>query len=196
MPEKLKPSDRLLSPDPRSVLVGIDRDTGEQRAITLEDMHRNAARIQLNKTVPQDIRDHFTTALNLGVYSWFVYRFTMVSQQQAYATLEWALRERLGTSAKRRRATFAELLTEAVDTEVLRGRAFRHWVVIGGDPNDDEAADAWLREMIDVIRNFRNDLAHGSFTLAPMHWMILNIVADAVNQLYPEPLTDGPTLDG
>jgi hypothetical protein len=187
MPEKLKSADELLDPDHRIKLwVLFDPRSGEHRPLTLEDFHQSAARIQLNATVPEPIRDHFTTALHLGVYSWFVYRFTMLSQQQAYATLEWALRERLGASSRKRRPSYAELLKEALATGLLRGRQFRRWTEVGGDPSDDEAADAWLLGLTEMIREFRNELAHGSWQLIPMHWTVLGIVADAVNQLFPQ----------
>lgn len=184
MPETLKSVDELLAPDSRSVGALLNTETGETRPVTLEDFHRYATRVQLNDAVPEQIREHFITALHLGVYSWFVYRFTMLSQQQAYATLEWALRERLVRSRKRR-PSFAELLTEALDTGLLKGRLFKQWTLIGGDPTDDQAADAWLRDVAEMVRTFRNELAHGSWQLVPMHWTVLHIVADAVNQLYP-----------
>lgn len=38
---------------------------------------------------------HFETAKNLYLYSWFVYRFYPVAEQQALTSLEFALRERL-----------------------------------------------------------------------------------------------------
>jgi hypothetical protein len=193
MPEKLKSVDELLQPDSRCTGVLVNRETGESRPIGIEDFHRYASSIQLNDEVPEDIQVHFTTALHLGVYSWFVYRFTMLSQQQAYASLEWALRERLGTPSKKRRIPFSELLTEALDRGLLRGHLFRQWALIGGDPTDEQAAEEWLRGMTKAMREFRNALAHGTWHLAPMHWTVLRIVADAMNQLYPqEALQDSP----
>jgi hypothetical protein len=168
--------------------VMVDRRTGIPHPITLEDHYENVAHLQLNESVPEEIQDHFTTAVHLGLYSWFVYRFTMASQQHAYATLEWALRERLGSHRGKHRKTFSELFREAVQTGVLKGVAFRQWSAIGGDPKNEKAADDWISGLAEAIPSLRNDLAHGSFTLAPMHWMVLGFVADAINQLYP--LTD------
>jgi hypothetical protein len=186
MPETLKSLDELLLPDSRSEMALVNRKTGEARPLTLEDYHRYATTIRLNETVPEPIRDHFTTALHLGVYSWLVYRFTMVSQQQAYATLEWALRERVGALVKKSRPMLADLLKTALDKGFLRGRLFQQWARIGGDPADEAAADAWLRDVAEMILHFRNHLSHGSWHLVSMHWDVLRIVADAVNQLYPE----------
>ena len=50
---------------------------------------------ELPLAVPKGVRLHFDTARNLYLYAWFVYRFHVVAEQQALATLELALRSRL-----------------------------------------------------------------------------------------------------
>lgn len=85
------------------------RTDGKTSMITLEERHAAVSRFELNLSVPLDIRVHFETAKNLYLYAWFVYRFYPVAEQHAFATLEFALRERFaplhpdefGSSAKR-----------------------------------------------------------------------------------------------
>lgn len=185
MSESLKAYDDLLNPDGRSAIwVRVNARTGERQSITLEDYHKSAAAIVLNATVPEHIEVHFLTARHLAIYSWFVYRFTMVAQMQAYATLEFALRERFGYSKANKPPAFRKLLDRAISENLLRDEAFRDWpqrgmsVAAGTKP--------WVSNLPEVITGFRNELAHGSQTLAPMHFLVLRIVADAINQLYPE----------
>lgn len=62
---------------------------------TLAERHADVSIFELLPTVPADIRIHFETAKNLYLYAWFVYRFYPVAEQQAIASLEFGLRERL-----------------------------------------------------------------------------------------------------
>lgn len=98
--QEVAPSDALRSPvqatqaDIRSegfVLI----DAKGIRPITLADRYEDIQSFELNLAVPHSIRVHFETAKNLYLYSWFVYRFFPVAEQQALASLEFALRERL-----------------------------------------------------------------------------------------------------
>ncbi len=63
--------------------------------IALERHQADISQFKLTLAVPLDIRVHFETAKNLYLYAWFVYRFYPVAEQQALATLEFGLRERL-----------------------------------------------------------------------------------------------------
>lgn len=49
----------------------------------------------LSSQVPEEVQIHFETGRNLFVFSWHVYRFHMVAEQQILATLEMAVRKRL-----------------------------------------------------------------------------------------------------
>lgn len=73
------------------------------------------------------IRIYFETAKNLYAYSWFVYRFHMVAQQHALATLELALRTRFyppdGVTDDRR-VTLRPLLERAVKEGLLSSDEF------------------------------------------------------------------------
>jgi hypothetical protein len=53
-----------------------------------------AALIELSERVPPAIRQQFDIARNAFIYSWFVYEFATLAEQQCFATLEMALRHR------------------------------------------------------------------------------------------------------
>lgn len=98
--QEVAPCDALRNPgqatqaDSRSEGFAVI-DAAGIRAITLADRYEDIRSFELNPAVPHSIRVHFETAKNLYLYSWFVYRFFPVAEQQALTSLEFALRERL-----------------------------------------------------------------------------------------------------
>jgi len=84
----------VMQPDPRNTYFSVI-EQGQPRPVTLQDRVDAVAPYVLSPAVPESVRVHFETAKNLYVYAWFVYRFYPVAEQQALATLEFALRERL-----------------------------------------------------------------------------------------------------
>lgn len=76
-------------------MISTVRADGSVTMVTLQERHAAVAGFELTQAVPVQIRVHFETAKNLYLYAWFVYRFYPVAEQQALATLEFALRERL-----------------------------------------------------------------------------------------------------
>lgn len=98
--QEVAPCDSLRIPeqatlaDARSNGFALIDATGI-RAVTLADRYEDIQGFELNPAVPHSIRVHFETAKNLYLYSWFVYRFFPVAEQQALTSLEFALRERL-----------------------------------------------------------------------------------------------------
>lgn len=87
---------QALEPDARTkYLVRLDSENHVPRPITLADQHNAISLFSLNPTVPDEIVIHFETAKNLYLYAWFVFRFYPVAEQQAFASLEFALREKL-----------------------------------------------------------------------------------------------------
>jgi len=94
--DTLRPLEKLCEPDERArFLVRIDSRTGRSRPATAADQHGAVIDYRLNSTVPEEVVVHFETAKNLYLYAWFVFRFYPVAEQQALASLEFALRERL-----------------------------------------------------------------------------------------------------
>jgi hypothetical protein len=126
----------------------------------------------------------FLTARHLALYAWYVYRFNTVAQLQAYASLEYALRERLGHADDDRPPGLRVLLTEAIDIGLLDERRIRDWPGHAGAIAPGYVSGDWLRRLPEPVAMLRNDLARGSFTLNPDGGLTLRIVADIINQLY------------
>ncbi|OIR14664.1 hypothetical protein GALL_44700 [mine drainage metagenome] len=94
--DQLRSVDCVYEPDPRTkMFVRLDIRTGDVYPRVLADQYGAIAFFKLHETVPSVVLVHFETAKNLYLYAWFVYRFYPVAEQQALASLEFALRERL-----------------------------------------------------------------------------------------------------
>lgn len=122
----LRAPDSVCDPDPRSrSLVRLDKRTGDVYSRVLADQHRAIDFFRLNETVPSRVAIHFETAKNLYLYAWFVFRFYPVSEQQALASLEFALRERFPGFVKeqhsrKRRLGLKKLLNHAIENEYVK----------------------------------------------------------------------------
>lgn len=92
--DALRTPEQASQADARSEGFALIDATGI-RTVTLTDRYEDIRSFELNPAVPHSIRVHFETAKNLYLYSWFVYRFFPVAEQQALTSLEFALRERL-----------------------------------------------------------------------------------------------------
>lgn len=93
--DKLRSPDRVSEPDSRTHLfVQLDKRTGLVSPRVIEDQFQAIVGFVLNDSVPDEVLIHFETAKNLYLYAWFVYRFYPIAEQQALASLEFALRER------------------------------------------------------------------------------------------------------
>lgn len=132
--DTLRSPERLTSPDPRSsYFARHDPETGRPRPITPEDQYAAIARFVLNPNVPEEIVIHFETAKNLYMYAWFVFRFYPIAEQQAFGTLEFALRERQPDFVRQyvKRHTrglepgLGVLLKNAIAHRLVRNEAFR-----------------------------------------------------------------------
>lgn len=83
--------------DPLKSLEEITKPDERHRITlgTLDDLHAELSSINLHSGVPTEIRQHFETAKNLALYTWFVYRFHQVAELHAYSSLEMALRAKV-----------------------------------------------------------------------------------------------------
>jgi len=174
--EELKKLQELQSPDQRNLYYCvINKITGEQRPIDVKDIYYSVERIELSTKVPEDIISQFNVARNLAIYSWFSYSFHQVSEMKAFATVEMALRERLG----RHKCGFKGLVKKAVNLGLIKDSGFSH-IEAPEDPNSTE----YSAKLPDIMPSLRNSLAHGSTTLHPGSVNNLAICADFINQLY------------
>jgi hypothetical protein len=94
----------------------------------LNGLHTELARLKLTGSVPGDVRQSFETAKNVALYAWFVYRFHVVAQLVALATLERALFMRWradGNQSGDKSLGLKRLLREARSRGWLRSEGFR-----------------------------------------------------------------------
>jgi len=87
----MKPLDLVCEADPRNAGTYPDFMGGGQRKI--DYFHEKISNFKLIDEIPVDVRIKFETAKNLYIYSWFVYRFFNIAEQQAFTCLEFGLRE-------------------------------------------------------------------------------------------------------
>src|SRR5437016_2006421 len=110
----------------------VNMRTGESRKKTLDDHYAKVSVFALRESVPDNIRIHFETAKNLLLYSWFVYNFISVAEMQAYASAEYALRERIGTAAGEKPG-LKRLLKYAVEHNVIEDSKFRRYARLSSE---------------------------------------------------------------
>ena len=177
--EKLKKLEEITLPDVRNTCyVLINRETGERKPLSLEDVYKAVESVELHEGVPDDVRSQFNVARNLAIYTWFCYSFHQVSELKAFSTLEVALRVKFGKN----KAGFKRLLTEAVNSGLVKDRGFRH--IREGLKETDSTS--YVDRLPDIMPRFRNELAHGSSMLHPGSFMNLQICGDFINQLFSQ----------
>lgn len=189
--DTLKAFNELLEPDSRQKhFAVVNRLTGEARPLSLRDKYQAVEMITLAQYVPDEIREHFDTARNLLVYSWFVYRFNQVAELHAFASLEFALKTKCGDSPK----GLKKRLETAVERGWIMDSGFRYYRP-GADENlpgdeadsgnpDTKDVQEYCKTLVETMPFIRNDLAHGSRMLHPNGLTTLAIVADLINQLF------------
>jgi hypothetical protein len=189
--EDVRSLSTVLLPDPRNLYwVILDRRNSTFRSRSIEDACDDASDLDLPDGVELDVRQQFDLARNLLVYTWFVYRFHAVSQLQALRALELALRRRV--SRAKGRAGMKWLLEEAVRTGVLTPEDFAAPTRIeplgsqhrdaGRAARGEPALEEW-QHMVESLRSFRNDLAHGEPWLHPNTRLLLAVVRQLVAAL-------------
>jgi hypothetical protein len=182
----LKASTSLLDTDPRHRdQVLIDAPTGKYRPICLQDFRDLVAPIELDSCVPSAICEQFDIARNSFIYSWFVYEFATLAEQQSYAILEMALRHRLDPSAAAnttRSPGLANLLKTATKKGWLRRDDFAVPAISVGEG---------MMCSLDFIPEMRNHVMHGNVLLMPQGTPeVLRLCADVMNRLFAN---KGPT---
>ncbi len=135
----LRTPEHLCEPDPRTQsFVRVDNESGVIRPLLQADQYGSIAKYTLSDAVPEKVHILFDTARNLYLYSWFVYRFYNVAEQQVFACLEMALRERLKEemplpeeywSKKRwsQSPSIRPMLRYVIDRGYIKNEGFRTW---------------------------------------------------------------------
>lgn len=203
--DELKSLADLFERDPRSGRFSYD-----PRGPDLTNHHAMVAQLRLPDFVPIDIRTQFATACNLLLYSWFVYRFIHVAELHAIATLELALRDRLGDQPHKARG-LSDRLQYALDRGLLKDVGLRSYQrMIEARARTQEEESRWpdgFRELFgsatphegDLDRQrlarracrflprLRNLFAHGTPALFPQGLAHVETCADLITQLYSSP---------
>lgn len=155
--DTLRGPERVLQPDGRMEnFATFDGET--VRKVTLNGRYDAIARFELNATTPLSVRVHFETAKNLYLYGWFVYRFIPVAEQQALASLEFALREHLASHAdigtkKHKPKGLSDLLRRAASEGRIRNESFPHRRQWANEMARDRFRFAMFRELMDSGRD-------------------------------------------
>jgi len=194
--DPLKPLAEVLTPDER----------WRCSSRTLEDHHRLIALIQLNASVPDEVRQHFENARNAWLYAFFAYRLLTVALSTVHMACETAVRARAKQEglAGWKKKRLAELLEIAISKRWLVDSGFTEaehreaaWaedrallLAIGAEdigsyiqPTDDQAH---AKVVVRVVRELRNGLAHGETLLTSDISPAFRAAADLINQLFPQ----------
>jgi len=178
----LKPLNEFFESDPRfsNIVHSFRPETGVLTLKSPQGLHEDVAHLNLGGSVPEKIQHQFDLARNIYLYSWFVYDFATVAEQQAYAALEAALRHRYHTETGK-----------PPDKPHLKGlfdfMLARQWL----DSADFESslADPSGANIsgLELLRMIRNNLVHGQFHLFPgASYRALETVHYIITKLFPE----------
>jgi len=191
--ETIKPFEALCEPDERQQHFGVrDVKTGAIRKLQESDIYSRAAAIRLHPGVPEDIRSHFATSLNLLAYSWYSYPFNVTAQFMAYVSVEYALKVRFPSTKEQK---FRALVKRAIAEGLIQDSGFSHLATQDRDlgitnvapPMFIPAERPYVEVLLETMPSLRNNLAHGSNTLHMNGASSVQICADFINQLFPSP---------
>lgn len=145
-PDKLRPANRTAEADPRNLLfVSVDSNNQAQQR-TIEDQHNEVSCYSLEDYVPEKIRTFFETTKNIYLYSWHVYRFYPIAQQQALICIEFALKEKY---PEKQRACLRKLLKHAINRGDLKNEGFSSW----HDNVERRSIDRYEHEQLQKMQN-------------------------------------------
>ena len=185
--DQLKPLSEIGVADIRtkSTMSYFDVPAGTQDDHTLAKHHEGVARLQLVASVPDEVAVSFEVVRNLYLYSFFVYRFSVVACTQAFQTLEYALRERANLESVQIKSGLAAHLKFAVENGWFFDAAFAYRGI-----NPKVPTNVYSKTLVKTIPGLRNELAHGSFTLFPPHeaFRQIEICASIINFVFEKPL--------
>lgn len=154
--EELKQFEEILLPDIRSICkVLINKDTRETKAVDLQWHYKVVEQYQLNNNVPEKIRNHYATALNILLYSWYFYPFCMIAELHALVTLEFAIREKIGQrglaelKSKNKKHGLFNYIEYVVDKGWIRNEDFSAYHRAPRLKAEQERIEKNIRKMID-----------------------------------------------
>lgn len=202
----LKPLDEVGLADPRFKIMAL-RQGDSWRPFELADLHQRVEILTLNAGVPVDVRRNFEIAKNLLLYTWFVYEFQRPAAQQAFSTLEMALRLRFPDAVKKSlnkdgtEKTVAQTLRPLLERARKEGllnladlpfcqriRAYREANPFDslGRPMQWKPDGEWLEGLLSSVAFFRNNFSHGSNMLSlGAIFDQVSLCGDLINAVFP-----------
>jgi hypothetical protein len=163
----LKPKDQINRADERQRAFAHPETL---EPIAFDQHYADVESITLSTTTPFEVIEAFDRARNAWLYSRFVYELSSLAEMQAYATLEMALRIRLGIKGGKRTPGLSKLLEMAIEQGLII------------DPQ------AHLKGGIAfTISKLRNIWQHGTDNLLTpsMALETIQLSAQLINQLFP-----------
>lgn len=177
--------------------VMVNTKTGKAHRMTIEDHYSAINEINLQSSVPEEIRHHFDTARNLYLYSWFVFEFMPVAERHAFASVEYALKMKSG----KERLGLKRLVGIAVEQGWINDNGFKyHKRLTEKSANqftditeeiqqeskspDSQNLKSFSQLLSETMHKIRNELAHGSNMSHPGGIFTIAICADIINQLF------------
>ena len=157
--EEFKKIEDVFEPDPR-----WGHYVKGNRKFTFEDLYALASPINLDLSVPEDILSKFNNTKNLFLFTWLDYTLTMNVRLQCFSLIEWSLREKvkLETGQYPNKQNFKQMMDKAISENWIDDSAFSHLSADVLDPFDPQK---YCKTVFDIVRGFRNDMAHGSSKL-------------------------------
>lgn len=174
--QKLKQLNELGEPDVVNTLWV--RPDGTK--LTIKEYYGWAEQITLHEGVPENVRSQFNVALNVWIYSWYVYAFHQVAEMKAFSVAELALKEKLNNP---RLKGFRNHLNEAIDQGFFSKDAF----IYSNGRQNRMPEEEYIGTLPDFLCGFRNRHAHEGTSLHPGSLQIIGTCADIINQLFKTP---------
>jgi hypothetical protein len=167
----LKSVEDLHKPDPRH-MTGTPPDA--VTGMRIEELHAEMQPLELNMSVPAEVRWQFDTARHAFVYSWFCYDLVTLAEQHAYGALENGLRLR---------AQAANALPKGKGLGAYLNNACEHsWL----KKAEYDAPDG-TPNRLEVVRIGRNHVGHGQPQLfLPFSLELMRLCAELLDKLYPQ----------
>lgn len=177
---------------------------------TLEGHHALIASIQLNESVPEEVRQHFENARNAWLYAFYAYRLLTVALTTVHTACETAVRVRA------RQESFPGWDKKPL-SKLLNAAIANRWIVDSGFAATKYRKAAWeedraiqlaigasdigpyikptddqyhAKKIVEAVLELRNALAHGEPLLTNCISPAFRAVADLINQLFPHVVKD------
>ena len=129
-----------------------------------------------------------------------MHNFIAPAEMYAYASAEYALRERVGAAAGNRPG-LRRLFDQAIKDGLIQDTGFRHYrhlrqraiefdeimqALTGVETAETEPPDpqSYCRVLAETFPPLRNEYAHGSSTLSPGVDLTVSLCCDLINQLF------------